>query len=272
MVLNVTDQSTGNFFMDTYQRVNDWGWNTYVKPKMMISPTKVGLNDPIQTLLNQPDVNAPGHRAPLVLPDIQTHPPPIPQKLPSVTSHLAEKDHPSDLSQSFRAAHANARIHLTPYQRHHVHFVPLNQEWKVASQLIGDSVKPVFEPFWKDWHLSDPVGILHSVWDILTSTLGWVIGEYQEFYEQFRSWDGSISGLMWNVGLIWHGAMVVLLTVGIVEIGSLVESLSRILYEVGSLVMGGLNVGVTVAEELWRFVEIVFRTLTKPLAWLTNEE
>lgn len=249
----------GNFAMDFFGERNS---------------ATVRINPTLQNLLDQRDPQDPlHHRLPvLVTPSDATT---------VVTSPVAEKDHPSDLHLSQRG---RAASNLLPLVRsaargpRHAHHVVLRTDTDWANFVVGGdrSLHRFDHPTLSDggshslWEhvVRDPRYVVDRLWHLVTGTVGYVVWNYADFVEQFRSWNGTLPGLLTHVGLLWRTLVTVVLTLGLLELGPLVDGLSRLLAEVGTVLAGVFHLSVRATEELWALLALLWRDLWIPVEWM----
>lgn len=102
-----------------------------------------------------------------------------------------------------------------------------------------------------------PVEFMELLVDYLKRGAGWVVWNYQDFFQQLQQWDGSWLGFTRLTGLMWRGMMVALITVGIVEVAPLLQSLGTWMRLVFDFVRGFLGLVGSAVDELWYLLQTI---------------
>lgn len=237
---------TGNWAMDTFNHL------TTTNPRSLLHETP--FQTEIRFLESVPD--ATGHRQPILM-----------------STDLANKDYPSkDVSTSTTTGVAVPLF--IPPNTQHAQLVPLIDQNQVASHITGiEQIVPVTTTshLTHGGMLTNPRQIIHHIWSVIRGTFGYVIWNYEDFVMQFQSWDGSVTGLLQHVGLLWRTMITVVITLGLLELGPLIDGLSRILMEIGELIMFTFRLVETTANEMWYFLNLLWEDFMIPIQWIRNQ-
>lgn len=108
-----------------------------------------------------------------------------------------------------------------------------------------------------------PVDLLKQLFDYAKQGAGWIVWNYQDFYQQLRNWDGSLVGLTRSMGLFWRGLVVGLITLGLVETAPILEALATWLRLAFDFLTGALGLTGSLLEELWYLLEKIWVDVTR---------
>lgn len=130
----------------------------------------------------------------------------------------------------------------------------------------GEPRDAVYHPFhWSNLGYTithHPVDFVRQLFDYAKQGVGWIWWNYEDFYEQFRNWDGSWVGLAHSTGLFWRGLVCALITVGLWEIAPLLEALASWLRLTFDFLKGALQLTGVILDDVWYLLQRVWDDVT----------
>lgn len=107
-----------------------------------------------------------------------------------------------------------------------------------------------------------PMELARVLWDYARQGLGYIVWNYQDFYQQLQAWDGTVPGLLRHMGLWWRGAVVALITLGLLEIAPLLNALTTWMRMAFDLLSTLFRMTGAALDELWYLLERIWADVT----------
>lgn len=216
-----------------------------------VTPTMVTATDPVQTILSIEPNGADRHRHPvLYATGINGLPPQAytpaqrqtlyqrPRGTESANLLSLDVDHRAEFH-----GHSEEKIHKITRDRHEIHW---------------------------DQIMKDPKALVMAIVKTVGKTVGYVIWNYQDLVEQFRSWDGSLMGLFHHTQLIWRSLVSVGMTLVLLELGPFLEALMRLTMEILDILWASVGMIGRGIEELWWFSQVLWADASALVERLTD--
>lgn len=126
------------------------------------------------------------------------------------------------------------------------------------------AVAPSWQQTWSQVHLSlSPVQWAEAIWDVLSSTFGYVLWNFEDLIQQLHMWDGSAWGLITNLSLLWRILVSTGMIVGLAFAGPALEAILRILQITWDVLIIAVRGIMGAAEELYVFFMSLVETIER---------
>lgn len=113
--------------------------------------------------------------------------------------------------------------------------------------------------------LAHPSLIVDHIWSVFREAGAYVSWNIHDFRAQFAAWDGSWSGLLTHIHLLWRMLVIGLLVVLVVEMEPLVAGLWRIARDIGRVLWMAVGLVESATEEIWSFLNVLIEDATSLL-------
>ncbi len=182
-----------SFFQGAWTEIRGAYHQVHDKSSPSVNLADAGSSErAIVRLQQQPTDPTTGHREPVVLYDG------VPKTFPGSNS-----------------------VHLLPLDEQNTQMYLISQQTLVSTDS-SHTMKP--------WDLvKNPQHVLKLIYRALIDTGKYVVWNYVDFVEQFRTWNGTWLGLLQHTGLVWRSFVTLFLTLGIVEAAPILMALWNIL-------------------------------------------
>lgn len=117
-----------------------------------------------------------------------------------------------------------------------------------------------------------PSTILPHMYDVLKGIGSYVVWNYQDFVEQFRSWNGTWMGLLEHTGLVWRAFVTAFLTLGLIEIAPILGSLWTILLQLGEVLATVFRWATGVSLEAFHLIGVLWDDMVYMVRKLTSSD
>lgn len=145
----------------------------------------------------------------------------------------------------------NDAMQIKPPGQLYIHISTPNQGVPIVIPHDG----PPVHPLQKNFQLSTFVENLY-LW--IKKTIGYVWWTYEDFFEQWRTWDGSAISLLKDTHRIWRTIVTGFITLGLLEIVPLLESLFHLWWGFMELVYYAFEFLGTGISEFVHFLWLVY--------------
>lgn len=120
--------------------------------------------------------------------------------------------------------------------------------------------------------LFHPGTIITHIYDVVKGFGSYVVWNYQDFVEQFRTWNGTWTGLLEHTALIWRMFVTAVLTIGIIELSPILASLWTILGELVEVLLTIFRWATGVSMEAFHLMGVLWDDVVSIVQRLTASD
>lgn len=117
--------------------------------------------------------------------------------------------------------------------------------------------------------LFHPGTIVTHIYDVVKGFGSYVVWNYQDFVEQFRTWNGTWTGLLEHTALVWRMFVTAVITIGIIELSPILASLWTILGELVEVLLTIFRWATGVTMEAFHLMGILWDDVVSIVQRLT---